>query len=1342
MNHTMSLALHGERSIPWRDALPTGLTPREVVFGRDASGVGEVQVAIAEASVRPTKTLLDPAWKTRGMTVAMPVIVAAVHTDGVWLYDGRDAPLGPVPAGLAQRQLQAILEESDGIAAQKQIDVVKRSLQQGGAVGFANHFLFASYHLRVNVPKRADWVAKNEQAASLLSERGRDLINALGFSAEPVSRAAGSALVLRAGSGSRRAIAVLLDETEQFDQKSATYQLSPVAHGLELAGREEVPWLVVLRQSTLRLYPGRDGVGVGQRGQSETYFELDLAMIDPDMAGLLPLIFSAEALERGGSAEEILDGSGRYAAELGARLRDRVYLGVVPQIAVAIAERLPKLGHAIDAEGLKVAYALTLRVLFRLLFQAYAEDSELLPAGRNDWYDANSLQAFVEREKATDAADFSESATSIWRDLSQIWDAIFSGNKRWEVPAYGGSLFDPETEEGALLRRLELPDSVMGPALQEMLVETTEEGHGPVDFRSLQVREFGTIYEGLLESSLSVAEGDLTVDNVGTFVPAKENDAVLVPAGAPYFHSASGERKATGSYFTPKIIVDHLIDRSVAPALESHLARVRALIDAGRDRDAATLFWDFRVADLAMGSAHFLVAAVDKIERGMRDFLTVTPVPGVRAELARLADKAREALGDDVEAANAITEAQLLRRQVARRCVYGLDINPLAVELSRLALWIHTFVPGLPMSSLDHGLVLGNSLTGVGTIDEALDALDPKRIPEQSTFFDDVILDELARAKQRLAEIAAASEADKAEVTAGAKLLAEARAASETARRIFDAAVAVRIGELPPRVLLTEEDLREQLGEPVLREVSERLTPAHMPYLFPEVFVRDNPGFDVVLGNPPWEELVYEEIKFWTLRFPGLKGNKPAKQRELMQEYRESRPDLYVEMQLERDSSNALRRVLATGPYPGLGTGHADLYKAFSWRFLDLTRRGGRFAVVVPRTAISALGSGQWRAKVQEHGHFSSVATLLNTGGWVFPGIDGRYSIALVVAEMGQSGQTLISGPHTSESTFVDGVRPGGELAVDAASIGQWTKSAAFPQLPESDSFPVFLVMRSAPSIGSIRRDLVFRPVQGDFNQTTDSDLFDVGANSGEVPVLKGASFEIWNPGFGPAHGYAATDVVRQRILSRLPRQTRTSTSAYYGLNPDELIRSKAVPMERARIAFRDITNATNTRTVIPALVPPNVVLVNSAPFLVNVRGDARAEAYVLGVLSSIPFDWYARRYVELHLNFHIFNDLPVPVFRPDSPIVSRVIEASGRLAAIDGRYEVWARDVGVEVATAITEPLKSDLIAELDALVSLLYGLAEEQVVHVFATFHRGWNFQPRLDAVLEHYATWKEGA
>lgn len=1326
-----ALQLMGTTTVPWNDVKVDGAVGQSVHYGRDDSSVGEVQVAVATVTGKPTKALMHDLWKIRGTKSAMPVVVAAVAADGVYLYTGgTDAlPLGPLPHGLAGRQLQAVLDEPDGLAAAARLRAVEDYFRTGANAGFANHYLFASYHLKRDVPKRPDWLHAGERAQEMLPRRGAELIASLGFTSEP---APGGALVLRGTTGQRRAIAVLLDESENFDQKSARHQLSPVAHGLELARREEVAWVVLLRQSTLRLYPGRDGVGVGQRGQSETYFELDLAMVDPEFSALLPLIFSAEALEPGGSADEILAGSGRYAADLGSRLRDRVYLGVVPVLSIAVAERLPQLGITVDAQGLQLAYRLSMRILFRLLFQAYGEATELLPAGRNENYDANSLRRFVERELTTDSAEFSAEAGSIWRDLKQVWEAIEVGNPRWEVPAYGGSLFDRTSHEGALIERLELPDSVLGPALQAMLTELTEDGvPGAVDFRSLQVREFGTIYEGLLESSLSLAETDLVVDRNGVYIPAVDGDEPAVRAGEPYFHSASGERKATGSYYTPKIVVDHLIERSVEPALDAHLARVKALMDEGREREAGDLFFDFRVADLAMGSAHFLVAAVDKIERGMRDFLTATPVPSVRAELQRLAEKAREALGADAQAAEAITEAQLLRRQVARRCIYGLDINPLAVELSRLALWIHTFVPGLPMSSLDHGLVLANSLTGIGTVDEAMDALNA------TALFEPIIREPLAAAHELLKDYARASEADKSEVARGAEVLAQATAAAAPARAIFDVALAKRLG-LPIGEAWDADQFIELAADSRIREAVDALSPAHLPYLFPEVFLRDNPGFDTLVGNPPWEKLHVEEHQWWGLRIPKLRSMPQKERTAALSAFRESRPDLERQYEAEIEAVAAINLAVSSGPYPGIGSAHLDLYQAFAWRFWRLLRSAGRTAVVLPRGALSGSGLQLWRRDVINGGSFADVCFLMNTGGWVFENVDGRYTVGLVVIERGGGHVVRFCGPFANAKSFRASA---GELSeVSGTDFLAWSSTAAFPLIPDPVSAEVFLQLKRSPRFDAIEESWEFRPVQGDLNATGDKASFEVDVDEprGRMPVLAGASFNIWEPDFGTPYAYAIPEVLRPKLSAKLARAVVNPRSAYFGLKFSQ----GTLPLDRARIAFRDVTNQTNSRTTLACLIPPGSAVVHNAPFLVNRRGGEKAEAFLLGVMSSIPFDWGSRRWVELHLTFEVLAALPVPRYTPGTEISDRIVHIAGRLAAVDERYSDWAAAVGVTAGSVNDPAEKHALIAELDALVAHSYDLTREQVEHVFATFHRGWNYDDRLAAVLEHYDTWKDAA
>ena len=182
----------------------------------------------------------------------------------------------------------------------------------------------------------------------------------------------------------------------------------------------------------------------------------------------------------------------------------------------------------------------------------------------------------------------------------------------------------------------------------------------------------------------------------------------------------------------------------------------------------------------------------------------------------------------------------------------------------------------------------------------------------------------------------------------------------------------------------------------------------------------------------------------------------------------------------------------------------------------------------------------------------------------------------------------------------------------------------------------------------------------------------------------------------------------------------------------------KTLPCLKPRIAFRDVTNRTNRRTVIAALVPPSVFLTHKAPFFLWPRGSEREQAFLLGVLGAIPLDWYARRFVETSLTFFVLNPFPIARPKGKSPLRDRVIALAGRLAATDDRFADWAVRVGVDCGPLEADE-KADRIRELDAMVARLYGLSESQLVHIFETFHEGWDHEERLRATLHHFQTWQ---
>ncbi len=1329
--------------IPWISKGVAGApNSMDVLLGRH--GVNRLELVVGEFDRKPTTTALKAIHKSRHGNRPSPVIVIGIHGDRAWLCvpgaaaEGARADvlvLDAIETSQAERLCRAILEEPNEHAALRRLASALPNL--GSEIpGISNRGMMATHELRAGVPLRHDWPDQCKRASLLLGLRGRELVTALGFDLDLLGD--GNTTILRAGE-QKRAIAVFLNEDETFDQATQRFDgASPVGAALAAADRENLPWVVISRGDQLRVYAARPDTGVGRRGRAQTYVGIDLSLVLEEQAGYLTLLFSASALVDGGTFEEILHESGLYATSVGERLRDRVYIGVVPRLAQAMAGRF--VGTPTEQE-LADLYEQTLIILFRLLFVAYAEDKGLLPLSTAE-YEPHSLKRISREltERVSGAEGdvvFADSTTDLWDRVTALWSAVARGNTEWGVPAYAGELFDESAPTGAALAKARLNNSEFGPALLELLVDrTTGEGSaGPVDFRSLSVREFGTIYEGLLESSLSVAPSNLGLDKNASYIPVDDEDQVVVEAGSIYFHNRSGARKATGSYFTKPFAVEHLLDQALMPSLDAHLARVKDLLDSGKDADAADALFDFRCVDLSMGSGHFLIAALDRIEARVSTFLTDNPIPRVQDELVQLRLAAREHLGplaDSVE----VDDVNLLRRLIARRCIYGVDVNPIAVELARLAVWLHTFVPGLPLSFLNHGLICGDSLTGIGTVDEAVDALAPDLGDGYGVpLLREPVIQMLERARPALDRLARVTEMTTADLAASAAAHAEALGAIEPARNLFDLVVAARAGVVAMPEGPDEASVKQHPGLETATRFVAALGAVHFPIRFPEVFIRERPGFDCILGNPPWEEATLEELGFWTRYEPGLKALKQKEQATRIQEIRDARPDLVAELDAEQETLKAVRRLLSAGPFPGMGTGDPDLYKAFAWRFLALVRSDGRVGVVLPRTALAASGLAEWRRQVLETSAFWDVTQLLNNRKWVFGEVHPQYTIVLVTIHRDSETRVVrMRGPFSSLQAFSDGVgKP--PLAVTADEFASWNEDLIFPLLPTADSGRVFARLRSMPRFDATGEWRV-RPI-GETHATNDKKHFEFSVDEAtdHWPVIGGAGFNLWVPDTGERYATADPHHITQFLQDKRVRQQRTKSSAFSMRSAEWAKDPATLPCLHPRIAIRDITNRTNARTVITALVPPKTILTNKAPFLVFDKSDPRIEAYMLGVLASIPLDWFARRYVELSMNFHLLNSFPIPRPQPTDPFRSRVVQLAGTLAAVDDRFAAWAADVGVPVGGIATEDAKENAIAEIDAAVSLLYGLDRWMVEHIFETFHPTWNHTQRLGLVLGHF-------
>jgi hypothetical protein len=1330
-------------------ALPghAGLSPISLHVGPGQQGI---EIAVVEAAARPPDGVLHAAWEARRARRATPVIVVAVYGDHAALC-GATGEKPPVHAdlnrGQAERLCREALQQPDRHAALRFLAQALPSLATR-IPGIRNEGLLALHELEQGAPQRQDWPDAGVRGRRTAGQQGNDLLKSLGFSMERLDNLT---QLLRAGDR-RTALAVLLTQSESVEASTARFNsISPISYALAKADQENLQWVIIVQGNRLRLYPTETGVGVGRRGRTETFVECQPALLSDEHLAYLWLLFSADALKPQGSLEDLLESSRRFAGDLAERLRDRIYEEVVPRLATGISAARKVTNYT--ADELHLTYQMALTVLFRLLFIAYAEDRDLLPYQHNEAYRRRSL-----KQKAQELADADARSTTVargethWREVEQLWDAVAGGNPEWGVPAYDGGLFstDPAVSPaGAKLAKVRLPNEIFEPALKGLLlIETAENSLGPVDFRSLGVREFGTIYEGLLESELSVADTNLTLDAKGTYVPAKKKQAVIVAEGEVYLHDRSGARKSSGSYFTKSFAVEHLLDRALEPALKDHFARLEKMDDAG----AAESFFDFRVADIAMGSGHFLIAAIDRIEKGMGECLSRRAMPGVMKELAQLRAAAEKQLGELAEQTQ-IEDGQLLRRLIARRCIYGVDINDLAVQLARLSIWIHTFVPGLPLSLLDHGLVVGNSLVGVATVDEIrarfLDAgsdTRETRTVEMFTVDAESLLGQAAKPLKRLATLADASLKD---VEAARTAAAEAGEAIAPTRALCDIITALPVAEDEIRFQFDRwEQERKTIAESKAHRQSIKalagLNPLHFPVAFPEVFLRDRPGFDVLMGNPPWQEITIEEHGFWARHFPGLRGLTQGERERLQANLTRTRPDLVDLYQRETSELRSVRRALVGGAFPGMGTGDPDLYKAFCWRFWQLAVADhGRIGVVLPRGALSYKGSTEFRATALRNSVEVDIALLQNKGGWVFSQVHEQTTIGLTSLTRGSPADKSLHlrGPFLSLAQWHARHADDRAIYFSVADIEGWNDTMSLPVLPSGDSLSTFAQLRMSPSLSeSSDQGWRARP-DTELHATNDKGLMDLESEKrpkGFWPVFKGESFHLWVPDTGIYYGFSDSKETKSWLYQkRLRSARRRRDSAHSEFALEYLQRPETLPCNSPRIAFRDGTNRLNNRTIIACLVPPEVFLANTAPFLQWPKGDEKDQSYILGVLASIPLDWYARLFVERHVNFFIINSFPIPRPPRSSSEWRRVVALAGRLACPDARFHRWAEAVGVVVGP-LGDSERDAMIHELDAVVAHLFGLSEPQLCHIFETFHEGWDYHARLDATLKHYRTW----
>lgn len=1234
------------------------------------------------------------AWKRRQRGGAVPLLLVADDPDD----EGRLRVLGPQPEGPVRRlraeSLFDLISKTVGMGkleAVRQLAQEVERLDTEGVAGLTVRGL-GSEHLYGTRLRRSKRWGELEALAEGLSMAGwRETLGSLGYEVTALPKRG----YLASYEGKPVIVVHPRQSADQFARLDEAGRLPEGALVADCLSRG-APYGLLAAGTRMRLLrAGRDDPGSTMR-----YLELDPTAMEPEHLPLVGLL--APSFLASGGLDELFVEARDYGSSLRKRLDRSLRQDVLPALGRELGRWAKKNGRDIADDDVRSELeAAALTWVFRALFLLYAESAGYLPMS-NHTYAGRSFTRIAQRAaEELDIAD--RNAATLWRDISALVEAMRTGQTAWGVPPYNGALFAPDGFDGAeVLEAASISDAALAPALIA-LARDPENSDTGVDFSDLEIGHLGHIYEGLLSLRLSVADRDFRYDaRSDRYVPAS-GEEIEIERGELLWLTNEGGRKGGGVYYTPTELVRHLVREAVRPAFERHLAGVREL--ASRDpRAAARQMFEFFVLDPACGSAHFLVEVVEELADQIATLLGDLALPAVREELDGLRRAAGSTFGVGIE------DTALLKRLALKRCVYGVDVSPMGAEIAKVSLWLGSFVPGLSLAYLDHNIQVGNSLIGVAHPESVA---PPGAEHGQGALFGEALSEAVVDAAKAAAELRAIEDRTPAEVE-------ESRVAHEALRqRTAAAEVLLDLWTAEPLGLEGARDEALRMGVEILAgepspmeydaaKLAHEHRALHWPLAFAEAFARERPGFDVVVGNPPWEEVNVDELTFFAFFRPGLKAMRESERRATIDALLLDRPEVGERVSLERERLATTRAYLGTAGGYVAGPGNADLYEFFCQRYRELLSPGGRIGVVLPRSAFSAKGSAAFREWLFDRAVPTRIDFLLNNRCWMFD-THPQYTVALLAAER--------RSPTHDDLLEVAGVAKSAiEFKAQSSAPGlRLRRTALGPEL----EIPLLREQGEANLLDKLRHGMPFAlgcgrwrcfPVQGDFNETSDRMLWQ-DATKGR-PLWKGESFDQFAP-----HGAESRPCpASERALAKA-RKPRPGSGSLVAEEVPVTLRRSAVErtIDTARVAFRDVSRATDSRTVRGCLIPPKHFLTNKAPYLAFVDEDPKAEAACLALMNSLVFDWQARRFVEINLNFFILEGLRLPTL--DDETFSSLVTAAARLSCPDERFADFAAATGVECG-----PLDDDerlrLRSEIDARVAQAWGLTSAELDLVFEDF------------------------
>lgn len=688
-----------------------------------------------------------------------------------------------------------------------------------------------------------------------------------------------------------------------------------------------------------------------------------------------------------------------YESRVSKNLSERVFSTVFPALANAISAAAP------DASLVEVRDS-ALTFMYRLLFLFFAEDRGFMPV-EDSRYKDYSLRDNVRMDvkRRLDANEtFSNRAARYWSVVDELSRLVEGGDASIGLPPYNGGLFD--LDKTPLLSNARIADDIMARIIEELSFDGNDNGGRYINYKDLSVQHLGSIYESLLEFELR---------------QNSEKKVTLHPN--PY------ARKSSGSYYTPDELIRLVVEETMKPIIQDckkkFYDKIEELRKTDTDKkvprrlrkvDPASSMIKIRVCDPAMGSGPFLVHFVDylsdQIMGAIIEAQTVANREGYkkyRSPLFEIIDKAVDQIEDNAEKNGwAIADAQIMdhkivRRMVLKRCVYGVDKNEMAVELTKVSLWLHSFTVGAPLSFIDHHLRCGDSLFGEW-VQGALD-----RIAGHTLFVEDAIREAQTRAHDMHA-LDLLNDVEIAE-TRDSAMKFECISKDTRPLNLFMQVIHAIRWMMPlsgPDAAAVDLWLDGKFGNPIdvillkwniitkeylaTKKYCEWRPRAERQYVQPEPEEENRRfqeildkaktllesegflnwevafpgvwsqwergrvgGFDAVIGNPPWDRIKFQQVEWLAAREPDVARVSNADERRKRIERVFSR-----NKQLESDWSKAAHRAermsyvaRKCGAYPMMSGGDINIYSLFVERSMSLLKPGGMIGLLTPSGVAS-----------------------------------------------------------------------------------------------------------------------------------------------------------------------------------------------------------------------------------------------------------------------------------------------------------------------------------------------------------------------------------------------------